>query len=108
MQWHLDYWTPQNTDARFPRLRPSPGVNGLGSDFWMVNGAFLRVKYLQVGYNFPQSLISRIKLSNLRLYVNAQNPITITKVKMMDPESRGDESTYPVMRTFTAGLNVRF
>ena len=54
------------------------------------------------------SLINRIKLNNLRLYVNAQNPFTFTKVKIIDPESRGDESTYPIMRTFIVGLNVRF
>jgi len=108
MKWHQDYWTPENTGARFPRLMPSPGSNGLTSDFWMVNGAFVRVKYVQLGYNLPATLINKVKLNNLRIYLNAQNPLTFTKVEIMDPESRGDENTYPVMRTFTAGVNVRF
>ena len=108
MKWHQDYWTPDNPGARFPRLLPSPGTNGLTSDFWEVNGAFARVKYVQIGYNFNSALISRIKLTNLRIYFNAQNPFTFTQVKVMDPESRGDENTYPIMRVYTAGLNVRF
>ena len=108
MKWHQDYWTPDNPGARFPRLLPSPGTNGLSSDFWEVNGAFARVKYVQIGYNFNNELISRIKLTNLRIYFNAQNPFTFTKVQVMDPESRGDENTYPIMRVYTAGLNVRF
>lgn len=108
MKWHLDYWTPENTDARFPRLLPSPGVNGMFSDFWSVNGAYLRVRYIQLGYNFPAKLINKARLSRLRFYVNAQNPFTFTKLQIIDPESRGNESTYPIMRVYTAGINATF
>ncbi|WP_173002994.1 TonB-dependent receptor [Chitinophaga sp. SYP-B3965] len=108
MKWHQDYWTPQNTTARFPRLRPSPGVNGNFSDFWAENGAFVRVKYVQLGYNFSASLINKIKLAGLRIYVNAQNPLTFTKLQVIDPESKGDQTTYPIMRVYTFGLNANF
>lgn len=106
-KWHLDYWTPEHTNARFPRLTPSPGNNGLLSDFWKVNGAFARVKYLQLGYNF-NSLASKIGAGKLRVYVNVQNPFTFTKVKLIDPETKGNQLTHPLFRTYSVGLNLSF
>ncbi|NLR77379.1 TonB-dependent receptor [Chitinophaga eiseniae] len=106
LTWHLDYWTPEHTDARFPRLLPSPGGNEKSSDFWAYNGAFTRVRYIQLGYNFK--LERKIKIKTVRVYVNAQNPFTISQIKAGDPESRGDQTTYPIMKVYTAGLNVTF
>lgn len=106
-KWHLDYWTPEHPNARFPRLTPSPGNNGLLSDFWKVNGAFARVKYLQLGYNFS-SLASKIGAGKLRVYMNVQNPFTFTSVKLIDPETKGNQLTHPLFRTYSVGLNVSF
>ena len=102
--FQLDYWTPENTAASRPRLTPTPGNNGLTSDFWITNGAFARVRYISVGYAFKTSPSSAIK--KLRIYVNAQNPFTFSKVKAIDPESKGNEGTYPIMRVFTFGVNL--
>jgi TonB-linked SusC/RagA family outer membrane protein len=108
LNWHRDYWTAQNTNARFPRLLTAPGNNGLMSDFWQANGAYARVKYIQLGYNLPESVIGRLHIRGIRVYVNAQNPFTFTKLKVIDPETRGDQGTYPMFKTNTIGLNVRF
>lgn len=108
MTWHLDYWTPENTGARFPRLLPSPGSNERTSDFWAVNGAFARVKYIQLGYNVPVPQNGAVRIKGVRVYVNAQNPVTIKKMEVGDPESKGDQTTYPIMKMYTAGLNVTF
>lgn len=108
LTWHRDYWTPENTGARFPRLLPAPGNNGLLSDFWQVNGAYARVKYIQLGYNLPASVMKRLHIKGIRVYANAQNPFTFTKVKIIDPETRGDQGTYPIFKTNTIGLNIRF
>lgn len=108
LTWHTDYWTPENPGARFPRLLPSPGPNEKISDFWSVNGAFARIKYVQIGYNLPVSQTGRIKLKGVRVYVNAQNPFTITDMEISDPETRGDETKYPIMKMYTVGLNIRF
>jgi len=107
-KWHLDYWTPQNTKARFPRLLPAPGNNLLFSDYWKVNGAFARVRYIQLGYTLPTAVSNRLKIRSLRVYLNAQNPFTFTQVEMVDPETRGTHKTYPMFKTYTAGLNIRF
>ncbi len=108
MQYQTDYWTPENPDAMFPRLSPAPGNNALPSDYWLTNAGFLRIKYIQLGYNFDPELIKKIKLTNLRVFVNAQNAITLSKMKYFDPETRGSEANYPLMKVFTVGLNVKF
>jgi TonB-linked SusC/RagA family outer membrane protein len=111
MTWQMDYWTPENTNARYPRLVP----NGLSSsnvkrfsDFWFEDAAYARVKFVQLGYSFSQSLLQRYKIGTLRIYVNAQNPLTITKLPFLDPESKGEVTTYPLMRMYTAGVTVKF
>ena len=110
MVWQTDYWTPTNTTAHFPRIEP----NGLTSsnvtrfsDFWFENAAYSRIRFIQLGYNLPASLTQRYKLGGCRFYVNAQNPFTFTKMAFLDPESKGGETTYPLMRVFTFGISAR-
>ncbi|WP_205503773.1 SusC/RagA family TonB-linked outer membrane protein [Rufibacter psychrotolerans] len=103
-----NYWTPQRTNARFPRISTSPINNRESSDFWFQNGAYLRVKYVQLGYNLQPASLARLGVSNARLYVNAQNPLTFTSLKLTDPESRGNQWTYSIMEVYTVGLSVRF
>jgi hypothetical protein len=92
----------------YPRLAPSPGNNVLPADYWLTNAAFLRVKYIQLGYNFHPAMVKKMRLSALRIFVNTQNAITLSKMKHFDPETRGDEANYPIMKVFTVGLNVKF
>ncbi len=100
-----DYWTPENLDAKYPKLRPTAGNNGQFSDYWAVNAAFVRVRYMQLGYTFP-STITKKWAKNLRVYLNAQNPFTFSDMKLIDPESGGDQSTYSIMKVFTFGVNI--
>lgn len=108
MIYQTDYWTPQNTDAAIPRLTPTPTNNVLPSDYWLVNASFVRIRYIQLGYSFQPALIKRAKLNTLRVYINAQNPFTFSSMKYLDPESRGDEANYPLMKVFTFGINAKF
>ncbi|MGC4232871.1 MAG: TonB-dependent receptor [Niabella sp.] len=103
-----NYWTPDRTDARFPRLRAQPADNKLSSDFWLENGAYLRFKYIQAGYTFNSSKMKVLGINAMRVYVNTQNPFTITSMRLMDPESRGNQWSYPIMRFYTIGVNVKF
>ncbi|WP_316813724.1 TonB-dependent receptor [Pedobacter heparinus] len=102
------YWTPERTDARFPRLSISPANNKLSSDFWFQNAAFLRVKFAQIGYNFQTPFMKRLGVNAVRAYINAQNPLTFTSVKITDPESRGNQWTYGIVKLYTIGFNVKF
>lgn len=103
-----NYWTPERTDARFPRLNVAPANNKLSSNFWFQNGAYLRLKYIQLGYNFNSPFAKKLGLSAIRAYVNAQNPITFTDVEITDPESRGYQWTYGLVKLYTVGLSVKF
>lgn len=102
-----NYWTPQRTNARFPRLTTTPDINKLSSDFWIQNGAYVRMKYIQLGYNFNGTTLKRIGVNGARVYVNAQNPFVFTPMKLVDPESRGNQWTYGIMKMYTAGVSIQ-
>ncbi len=112
-RWQLDYWTPENQDATFPKPSAKGGANEYLSTYWMFNRAFARVKYIQLGYSFPK-LAKTIGASRLRAYFNVQNPFTFSELKVSDPETCVSNSgaaivsKYPVFRTYTVGVNVGF
>jgi hypothetical protein len=89
-------------------LSTAPANNKLSSDYWFQNGAYLRVKYIQLGYDITSSFLKRTGINSMRMYFNAQNPFTFTKLKLTDPESRGNQWTYGVMKTYTVGCNIQF
>ncbi|WP_182953339.1 SusC/RagA family TonB-linked outer membrane protein [Pedobacter gandavensis] len=109
-----DYWKPDNTDALFPRQVSSAGVNGgnngVGSDFWVLKSKFLRLKYLQFGYDFKHSLLKRSVLKNCKLFFSGTNLLTSSKSMdyFIDPESDQNNENYPIQRTVSFGLNIGF
>lgn len=107
-----DYWTPENRDALFPRLAFNNSNNQQNSSFWVKDASYLRLKNIQLGYTIPKNLISKIGISNLRLYVSTDNVFTISKFwKYFDVEApvlSGYGNFYPIMRTTTLGLDLTF
>lgn len=113
----LDSWTPDNTGAKYPRfISTDPNKNyATVSDLLLENGSFVRVKNVQLGYSFAPNLISKVKLSKLRVFVAVDNALTITKYTGFDPElgatsplSLGiDRGVYPQSRTFRFGINAK-
>jgi TonB-linked SusC/RagA family outer membrane protein len=110
----LDYWTPANTNTNTPAPRISPHAY-LPLSSWMIeDGSYIRLKNVVLGYRFP----IKKGIESLRLYVSAQNLLTITDYSGYDPEvsSKGssnlqpgvDWNPYPVSRVFTMGINVAF
>jgi TonB-linked SusC/RagA family outer membrane protein len=110
MKAQLDYWTPENTNASYPRLAPSSsyGNNHHTSDFWHFDASYCRVKYIQVGYTFDQMSLKKIGVSSIRLYLNAQNPFTFAKQDLVDPEARGQKGSYPLVKTYSVGASLNF
>lgn len=113
----LDRWTPDNTDTDTPRVTSSdPNGNDKFSDLYVEDGSYLRIRNMQIGYSFPQSMINKIGLGQLRVYVSADNLCTITGYSGFDPEVAGsndlsagvDIANYPIPRTFSLGINVQF
>lgn len=114
----MNYWkTPgQVTDIPEPRLYSG---NGAGkSSRWVQDGSYFRVKSVNFGYNFPRKWINRFRLENARLYVAANNLVTITKYKGYDPEVNSgfvgnlnlghDFYTPPQAKTISVGVNLGF
>lgn len=110
---HKDYWTPQNPNATFPRLLAGGGSytnNFRASDWYIRSAAFFRLKNINLGYKLPANIVSKAKIAAVRVFVSTQNLFTITKAfNGFDPEiDNANGEFYPVMRTYTAGLNITF
>ncbi|WFE87038.1 SusC/RagA family TonB-linked outer membrane protein [Parabacteroides chongii] len=113
--YQTDYWRPDNTDARYPRLMSSAGLNGNNnyeaSDFWLVNGAFLRMKDFSFGYDFKRLLKNVNWISKANLAISGQNLFTISEaIKYgLDPEESSTERYgYPNERIYAVSLSVGF
>ena len=112
----LERWTPENPSATYPRLTESdPNKNySSPSSFYLEDGSYFRLKTLQVGYSLPATVVKRIGLQKIRVYVMSENLFTITKYTGYDPEIGGtnalsiDRGVYPQARSFMGGLNVTF
>lgn len=108
--FHMDRWTPSNTDASYPRLTVGTESqnNAAKSNFWIQNAAYLRLKNAQIGYTLPTKLTKKMMISKLRIYGSIQNALTFDHMKGgYDPETAGAR-TYPVARVYSVGLNLRF
>ena len=115
-------WTTNNTNTNDPRIGVATGDQGLvdnarfNSDRWLEDGSYVRLRNLQFGYNFDDTLLSKIGLSKLRLYASGQNLFTITKYTGLDPDVQGngilergvDNGNWPSSRIFSLGLNLEF
>lgn len=113
MRNQLDSWTPDNKDAAFPLLLidgSGSNPNNIISDFWVKSGAYMRLKNLVIGYTLPKNLLQKGKVDNVRFYVSGQNLFTVSNAyKGYDPEEAVNSgSFYPLMQTFTFGVDVRF
>jgi TonB-linked SusC/RagA family outer membrane protein len=105
-QLSTNYWTPQNPNAFFPRVRFSGGGNEQSQDKYLLNAAYARVKQLTLGYSLPKLIASKLSMQRLRLYVTGQNLFTITSLdKDYDPEVVGF-NTYPLNKSLSFGIQA--
>lgn len=104
-------WTPGSEDALYPRASlATVDNNNRNSDFWLQPAAYIRLKAITFGYNFPDSWIQRAGISNLRIFVGGHNLLTFSGLNKygFDPESPKDQSGkyYPQMKSVFFGLNL--
>lgn len=113
---NYDPWTPENPNAKDPRPIFGDTRNGRANqDRWLENGNYLKFKQIAIGYNVPKTILGKY-IANVRLYVNAQNLITITSYNGLDPEFLNgslwnrsyDNSTYPNPKGVTFGAQITF
>jgi TonB-linked SusC/RagA family outer membrane protein len=104
---HLDAWSESNPDASYPRLTLTNTSNDYDSrynSFWLRTADYLKIQNVQVGYTVPQSVLERVNIKYLRVYLSGQNLATITGYDGFDPEG----GWYPLARTFSFGFNLQF
>lgn len=120
----LDFWTPTNTDAKYPRLSTNGTDSNennfrMGNSLNVLNGAYVRLKNIQIGYSLPQKWIRVLGMQNCRIYVNGENLLTFSHNSWIDPEvtdfgqnmnSGGDNSyrAYPTLRYYGFGADITF
>ena len=105
----LDAWSPTNTTSNIPALSiTDTNWESRMSTYFVENGSYLKLRTLQLGYTFPKTIIRKLRMDNLRLYISGQNLFTIKSKSFtgVDPETAG--FGYPIPTTFTAGLNLTF
>lgn len=105
------HWAEDNRDvhAFWPRLSAtSISNNEVTSTWWMRNGAFLRLKTVEVGYTIPEKLVKQICLGSIRVYASGTNLFQIRKFKTWDPEQAEKAFNYPLQRVINVGVNIEF
>ncbi len=111
-QWHLDYWTPDNPDAAYPRLVATTSHNNFEtSDFWVWDASYLRLRNLTVGYTLPGKVLDNIFADRVRLYFSGQNLFTFDDMPTgIDPDAPNGTTgaMYPVTSTYTFGIDFTF
>ncbi len=108
----LGRWTPDgsNVNPSYPRLSLNRNeYKKESSTYWLKDGAYWRLKNIQLGYTLPQGWLKRINIENVRMYINCTNLYTHAKFKDYDPESPGGSNYYyPQSKANTIGLSVTF
>lgn len=113
----LNHWTPSNTDAKYPALSTTTRINV--SNRFVENGSYMRLKNIQLAYNFPTQKWGVSWVQGIQLYASGQNLLTLTKYSWWDPEvnSNGganstaqgfDQFSYPTSKVVTFGVRARF
>ena len=117
---HLDRWTPETPDGKFPRMSWANVNNTKTSSFWMADASYLRIKNVQLSYTLPSKILKKARISNVTFFANATNLLTFTNYYQgYDPENTftnsGDGVTtgavannYPLVKSYTFGIDIKF
>lgn len=114
-RWHrADVYDPNSEwiPGKYPAIRRGTSVNnGRNSDFWQHDVRYLRLKNLEFGYSIPSSMLDKINLSKVRVYISASNLLTFDNVSeyQIDPEIQAQAAVvYPQQKTILIGFNLTF
>jgi hypothetical protein len=106
----LNYWTPENPNADFPRLTPTTITNNIQtSSFWLKDGSYLRLKTMEIGYSLPSNIMNLLKMKSVRFFVSGQNLLTFCKLKYIDPELANNRARYYFQqKVYACGIDIGF
>ena len=109
--WADDHWSEddRNLYAAWPRLSDQLiDNNNRNSTWWLRDGTFLRLKSVELGYTIKNDFISKLKITNARIYFTGTNLLTFSKFKMWDVEMGGNGLGYPIQLGINFGVNLNF
>lgn len=110
--WADDHWSEDNRDlyAQWPRLSDQVvDNNNRPSTWYLKNGAFLRLKSIELGYTLEDKTLKRqTSIKSMRFYLSGTNLLTVSAFKLWDVEMGGNGLGYPIQRVFNLGVNVNF
>lgn len=105
---HNNYWTPDNLNAKYPRLTTSSNPNNnQNSTHWLANSSYLRIKNVEVGYSFPKSVTSKLNITGLRVFFSGVNLHTFSNFELWDPDQTVG-TVYPQNKVYNLGLSLAF
>ena len=105
----LNAWTPTNTRSTIPALALTDYNNEARfSTYYIENGAYLKLRHIELGYNLPQTLIEKLHIINLRLFVAGENLLHIYTKSFTGQDPEDANYGYPIPSQVTAGLNITF
>lgn len=110
LERHLDRWTPDNHNASYPRITKDSQINFETSSFWLQDASYVRLKNISLGYNLPKSLIGRVGVEKVKIYVAGENLFTFSGLDGLDPEAPSDTrgAFYSNVKKISLGLKVQF
>ncbi|MCT4586700.1 MAG: TonB-dependent receptor [Carboxylicivirga sp.] len=107
---YADYWTEDNTDAKYPKMRFQNHSNyGTYNEIVKHSVSYFRLKNLRIGYHVPQDLLTKLGLGSVYIYADGTNLFTISDFDILDPEiNRSSGRFYPYTKAYNLGVNINF
>ena len=105
----LDAWTTANTSSTIPALSTmNTADEGRASSYFVENGSYLKLRNLQFGYSLPQSILSKLKMTNARIYLSGQNLLTIKSKSLTCTDPENPDWAYPLATSISFGVQIGF
>ena len=105
----LDAWTTGNTGSTIPALSTmNTADEGRRSSYFVENGSYLKLRNLQIGYTLPEKFLSKVKMTNARIYLSGQNLLTIKSKSLTCTDPENPDWNYPLATSVTFGVQIGF
>ena len=105
----LDAWTTANTGSLIPALTTNNvGAENRASSYFVENGSYAKLRQVQLGYNLPQSLLNKVKMSSARVFISGHNLLTIKSSSLTCSDPENPNWAYPNSTSVSFGLQVGF
>jgi len=107
---NVDYWTVDNPTNAYPRPNKNQEFINYGSTLRYMDGGYIKLRNITLGYKLPESIISKMKMTKFRIYASAQNPLVWSNYKLFDPERAGNVTSgeMPSSSLYLGGIEISF